>query len=75
MTMAISMYTVHEAERREAAHAEYIAAPEFPGLENAAAARGYRHATISEIHASAESRPTAPDLSCWRGGLWIASQT
>lgn len=69
--MAIDLYKVHDAERRAAAHAEYVAAPDFAGYEQEAQERGYRHATLSEINASAERASWAPDLYCWRGGLWI----
>ena len=69
--MAINMYHVHEADARAAANAEYTAAPEFPALEAEAAKRGYRHATLGEINASADSAPWAVELHCWRGGLWV----
>lgn len=69
--MAIDMYRVHEAAARESAHAAYIGAPEFPALEEEAAKRGYRHAGLGEINASADAAHFAPDLHCWRGGLWV----
>lgn len=69
--MAINLYNVHDQERREAANANYVAAPEFPALEAEAAKRGYRHATIAEINANAECTPWAIELFCWRGGLWV----
>lgn len=69
--MAINLYDQHDTERREAANAAYVESPEFAGLEREASARGYRHATLSEIHASAESAPWAVELYCWRGGLWV----
>lgn len=69
--MAINLYDVNDRERREAANAAYVAAPEFPELERDAKAQGYRHATLGEIHASADSVSYAPDLFCWRGGLWV----
>jgi hypothetical protein len=68
--MAINLYNVHDAERREATHAEYTSAPEFAALERKAAQRGYRHAALGEINASAMSAPWAIELFCWRGGLW-----
>lgn len=69
--MTINMFDVHDRERREAANAAYIADSRFPDLEAKAKARGYRHATISEINASAERCNWAPDLFCWQGGLWV----
>lgn len=68
--MAINLYNVHDQQRREAASAAYIAAPEFPALEAEARQRGYRKATVSEINASADCAPWAIELFCWRGGLW-----
>lgn len=69
--MAICLYDQHDTERREAYHREYVTADGFAALERSADQRGYRKATISEIHASAESRPGAEELFCWRGGLWV----
>ena len=69
--MAICLYNQHDAERRETNHREYIQAAEFPALVSEAKGRGYRKATLSEIHASAESRPGAEELFCWKGGLWV----
>lgn len=69
--MAINMYREHEREDRAKAHAAYVAAPEFRAIEAEAQGRGYRHATLSEIEASADSRHGAADLFCWRGGLWV----
>ncbi len=71
--MAIDMYKVYESEQRFKATADYIAAPEFADIEIEANSRGYRKATISEINASAERTTFAPDLFCWRGGLWVAA--
>ena len=68
--MAINLYNVHDQQRREAANAAYVAAPDFPVLAAEAAKRGYRHATPAEINASADSAPWAIELFCWRGGLW-----
>ncbi len=68
--MAINIYNVHDTQRREAANADYVQAPEFAALEREANRRGYRHATISEINASADSAPWAVELLCWKGGLW-----
>lgn len=70
--MTACMYREHARQDRESAHAEYCEAPGFYELEAKAKAKGYRHATISEINASAErSAGWAPDLYCWHGGLWI----
>lgn len=70
--MAVEMYQVHEAERRAACYAAYIADEGFPELEEKAKARGFRKATISEINASATAKGVnAPDLYCWAGGLWV----
>lgn len=71
--MAVNLYNQHDREQREAASAAYVTAQEFAGLEREAAERGYRHASLSEIHASAERAPFAPDLYCWRGGLWVTT--
>ncbi len=68
--MAINLYDVHDRQRREAATAAYVAAPEFHALAEEAAKLGYRHATASEISASADSAQWAIELFCWRGGLW-----
>jgi hypothetical protein len=70
--MAINLYDVHGRESREKAHAHYISAPGYPALAEKAAERGYRHASIAEIKASAERAPFALDLFCWQGGLWVA---
>ncbi|WP_431290425.1 hypothetical protein [Burkholderia cepacia] len=70
--MTINLYDEHDRARREAANAAFVAAPEFPALEAKAKARGFRHATLSEINASAERAQWAPDLYSWRGGLWVA---
>ncbi|WP_145997170.1 hypothetical protein [Ralstonia mannitolilytica] len=69
--MAINLYDQYDAERRAACHAAYEAHQCFPGIAQEAARRGYRHATLSEINASAESMQWAPELFCWRGGLWV----
>lgn len=69
--MAVCMYGEYARQDREAAHAEYCASPRLRELEEKAAARGYRHATISEINASAERAQWAPELYCWAGGLWV----
>ena len=69
--MAVCMYREYERQEREAAYAEYVSAPEFAALEAEAASKGYRHATIAEINASAERSNCAPDLHCWKGGLWV----
>lgn len=68
---AINQYEVYDAERREASHAAYVNRCDFPADEAEAQKRGFRHATISEIHASALSAHWALDLYCWRGGLWV----
>lgn len=72
--MAISMYDEHDRERREKCHADYIADPNFAEIEGEARSRGFRKATIDEIHASAESLPFAAELFCWKGGLWAKLQ-
>lgn len=70
--MAVEMYQVHEAERREACHAAYISDDYFPVLEQKAKERGFRKATISEINSSATAKGVnAPYLYCWAGGLWV----
>jgi len=69
--MAICLYNQYDAERRDASHRKYIEAEWFPALSSAANERGYRKATLSEIHASAECRPGAEELFCWIGGLWV----
>lgn len=69
--MAVCMYEEHARADREAAHASYVSAPEFSALESEALSRGYRHATMSEIHSSAESAHGSTDLFCWNGGLWV----
>lgn len=70
--MAVEMYQVHDAGRREDCHAAYISDDYFPVLEEKAKGRGFRKATISEINASATAKGVnAPDLYCWAGGLWI----
>jgi hypothetical protein len=66
--MAINL---HDRDRRAEHHSAYIADPGFPSLEAQANQRGYRKATLSEIHASAERTSWAPDLYCWCGGLWV----
>lgn len=70
--MAIDMYRVHEQDQRAERHAAYVADAKFSTIEAEALQRGYRHATLSEINASADrSAGWAPDLFCWRGGLWV----
>lgn len=69
--MAVCMYREHERQEREAASAAYASAPGFAALEVEAAAKGYLHATIAEINASAEGAQWAPGLYCWKGGLWV----
>lgn len=70
--MAVNIYDVHDMERRAASSAAYIADSEFHAIEAEANARGYRKASIAEIHASAQRASFAPDLFCWRGGLWVS---
>lgn len=65
------MSDVYARERREAAHTAFVSAPNYPALEQAARQRGFRKATIGEIHASAERASFACDLYSWRGGLWV----
>jgi hypothetical protein len=70
--MAINQSNLDERAAREAATAAYEAAPGFRALCAEADKRGYRKASISEIHAHAERSPWAPaDLFCWKGGLWV----
>ena len=69
--MAVCMYRENARQDREVAHTDYCNSPNFAELETTASGMGYRHATISEIHASAERSNGAPDLYCWRGGLWV----
>lgn len=69
--MVICMYNEHDSEARAAAHAEYVAATGYQALVAEAASRGYRHATLSEIHASAECLPHVEELFCWKGGPWV----
>lgn len=70
--MAINTYRVHEAEEREICHYKYISDPNFRALESKARSLGFRHATISEIHAGADDRSSCnTDLYCWAGGLWV----
>lgn len=69
--MAVSMYAEYDRQAREAAYLSYISADDFSSLAAAAIKRGYRHAELGEIHASAEKCQYAPDLFSWRGGLWV----
>ena len=69
--MAVCMYREHDRQERESANADYVACSGFPALAVEAESRGFRKATISEINASAERAQWAPDLYCWRGGLWV----
>jgi len=68
--MAICLYNKYDNERREESNRVYVTSDGFASLELAANNRGYRKATIGEIHASAECRPGAEELFCWKGGLW-----
>lgn len=68
--MGMSMWAVFAREQREAAHKQYMAAPEYPALEREANEKGFRKATLSEIHASLDRDVHAPELYTWRGGLW-----
>lgn len=71
-TMAIDIYEVHEAEAREISFMAYTTDSYFPVLESKARTLGFRHATIGEIHASANRKSHSdPDLYCWAGGLWV----
>ncbi len=72
--MAVCMYRVFDRGEREAASTAYVSDRQFPALEAEAAMRGYRHATISEINASADRSQMAPDLYCWKGGLWVRTE-
>ena len=69
--MAIDMYDEHAAEQREKCHREYVAHQDFEALQAKALKRGFRKATMQEIHASARSAPFALELFGWRGGLWV----
>ena len=69
--MAVCMYREHDQQYRESANAAYVACLRFPSLAEEAGKRGFRHATIVEINASAERAQWAPDLYCWKGGLWV----
>ena len=68
---AVDIGRIHEAERRESAHADYVSSPEFAKLKAEALSKGFRKATLAEIHGSANSAPGAQELFYWRGGLWI----
>lgn len=71
--MAICMYNEYARAERASANEAYLAAPGFTALEAAARDKGFRKATLSEIHASAECHTFAEELFCWRGGLWVAT--
>ena len=66
------MYKVYEAEKREDCYKKYTSDPYFKTLCRKADEKGFRHATLSEIHSGAESTTVhSVDLYCWAGGLWI----
>lgn len=58
-------------DRYDENHQQYISDPAFPAVEAKAKAKGFRKATASEVRASAQRTPWAPDLFCAFGGLWI----
>jgi hypothetical protein len=70
--MVVSMWEIYDRERRERFSAEYISADGFEELCEEAASKGFRKATIDEIHSSLDRGPYSPDLYCWRGGLWVS---
>lgn len=66
------MYKVYEAETREECYKNYTSDPYFTTLCMKAADKGFRHATLSELHSCAESTTVHKvDLYCWAGGLWV----
>lgn len=71
MSEAIDMYKVYERQAREAAHIAYVSSEHFQSAELEAKSKGFRKATLSELHDSAESARGALDLFSWRGGLWV----
>lgn len=66
------MYKVYDAETREERYKNYTSDPHFKTLCKKAGEKGFRHATLSEIHSSSESTTVHNvDLYCWAGGLWV----
>lgn len=73
--MTVDMHKVYDTETREERHKKYTSDPYFDTLNRNAYAKGFRHATISEIHSGAESTTIhTADLYCWAGGLWVKDQ-
>lgn len=73
MTAIHTFEDIHRRDR-DAAHKAYISAPGFPVVEAKAKAKGFRHATLQEIHDLAENPPgfmNGPELYSYRGGLWV----
>lgn len=71
-----AIHTFEDIHRRdrEKAHQAYISAPEFKAMEAKAKAKGFRHATLAEIHESAENACGVSggiELFTYRGGLWV----
>lgn len=69
--MTINMYDVQSREHREIAHKDFCLEKEYGSLVDEAKRKGFRHATIGEIHDSAESKQGAEEIFCWKGGLWV----
>lgn len=62
----------YDREAREKAHTAYIAQEHYPALVQEAALRGFRPATIDEIHMGAKR--LGLDQYRWMGGIWIKEQ-
>ena len=76
MTAIHTFEDIHRRDR-EAAHKAYIAVPGFPTVQAKAQVKGFRHATLAEIHESAESAcgvSGGPELFTYRGGLWVRQE-
>ena len=58
-------------DRYDENHQRYTSDLAFPAVEAMAKARGFRKASASEVRASAQRAPWAPDLFCAFGGLWV----
>ena len=66
------MYKVYEAEKREECYKNYTSDPYFKALCRKAYKKGFRHATLSEVHSGAGPATVhSVDLYCWAGGLWV----
>lgn len=69
------MYDIYDSERRRECYNNYVSDADFKTLENEAASRGFRKASLSEIEFSATSKGViVVDLYCWKGGLWVRSE-